>query len=108
MKLRTLKVEDGDWAEWKERANAAGMSLSGWIRERCNEKGEGVPRARGVRMARRRVAAGRGESGVSGTAGTVSEVRGELPATCANGHRLEPGHAAKCVKWGCEHYAFRR
>ena len=36
MKLRTIKVEDADWDSWKGMAREAGVSLSAWIRSRCN------------------------------------------------------------------------
>jgi len=36
MKLRTIKVEDVDWQHWKDQAHEAGITLSAWIRDRCN------------------------------------------------------------------------
>jgi len=55
MKLRTFKVDDADWEQWKLHSNEAGLSLSEWIRRRCNENSDdkAVRRASGVRVARR-------------------------------------------------------
>ena len=33
-----MRLPDGELEEWKRRAEAAGIKLAAWIRERCNEK----------------------------------------------------------------------
>jgi hypothetical protein len=49
-KLRALKVDEADWLEWGRLAKAAGLGLSEWIRERCNETSdERRERGRGER-----------------------------------------------------------
>jgi hypothetical protein len=37
---RQIRVDDEEWGNWKSKADAAGISLSQWIRMRCN-KGRG-------------------------------------------------------------------
>jgi hypothetical protein len=39
-KLISLKIDDADHEDWKRKAEATGMGLSEWIRERCNGNGE--------------------------------------------------------------------
>lgn len=36
MKLLTLKVDEGEWEQWKFKAKVANLSLSAWIRILCN------------------------------------------------------------------------
>jgi len=35
-----IRVEDAELAEWNLRADNAALSLSAWIRERCNANGD--------------------------------------------------------------------
>lgn len=100
-KLRTLKVDDADWDEWKARAAEAGLNLSEWIRQRLNAR-EGhsrtVRKPRGVDLAER----GTGSPPVA--PGGISAEGG----LCGEGHPLEAGSATKCGKWGCKFYAYAR
>lgn len=36
-RLMTLKVDDADREQWQRKAQEAGIGLSKWIREQCNE-----------------------------------------------------------------------
>ena len=35
-----MRLPDGELEEWKRRAEAAGIKLAAWIRERCNADGK--------------------------------------------------------------------
>lgn len=35
-RLRSIRVEDAEWASWTERARRDGMSVSDWIRDLCS------------------------------------------------------------------------
>jgi hypothetical protein len=110
-RLRTLKVDDADWEQWKGRAEQAGSSLSEWIRERCNGAAgtnRDMPRSRGVHVAKRRVGS------VERPAATALPADSGKPSGpisggfCESGHPLELGSKTKCSKWGCKFYAYAR
>lgn len=51
----TIRVDAGDLEAWRAEAGKAGMSLSAWMRERCNGGADkNVSGNRDVRVARRR------------------------------------------------------
>ena len=113
MKLRTIKVADEDWAKWKEEANADGVSLSAWIRGRCDAKSDKAVKAegRGYRVSERRrdaggaIARGAGDEGDSelpsgsGAGGGTSAEQGVSAETCPHGAGFN-----RCKKWGCYFY----
>ena len=82
--LRTivrLRLTDVEAKDWRARAEAAGQTISDWIRERCREdrssRAEDVPRAEDSSGAQRgaRALRGRAESaeGVAAPASGISE-----------------------------------
>jgi hypothetical protein len=50
-----IKVDDADLAAWNTKADEAGLSLSAWIRERCNadSNGQAVRGTDSTRVAER-------------------------------------------------------
>ena len=50
-----IRVDAHDLGEWQKRASGEGKSLSEWMRERCNQDREDMPRLPEVRVGRRSV-----------------------------------------------------
>jgi len=51
-----MRVDESEYEDWGKKAEAVSMSLAAWIRERCNDNSENVPRATEVPMEGRRTA----------------------------------------------------
>jgi hypothetical protein len=77
-----MRVPDVDEAEWKQRALEAGMTLSGWIRQRCNAEIE-KHRVPDVRMERAVPARKRGAGTDKRVSASIEPCRhGAAPGYC--------------------------
>ena len=61
-----MRIDEGELAEWRKKSEAASMSVAAWIRERCNDNSENVPRPPEVPVEGRSVAAPKRKSEFAG------------------------------------------
>lgn len=88
-KIFRLRLPSDEHAAWSKQAEEQGVSLSEWVRERCNAERQPKYRARKP-------------------SANELVVQPEVGAILACGHEAEPGKPGMCRKWGCGNYAFAR
>jgi hypothetical protein len=79
-----VRVEEADLAAWKKRAEEAGLDLSGWIRERCNQDDQDVRGVPGVSVDGRSASAPRGHKSEPSDARSGEDVLRRVPSPVAD------------------------